>query len=98
MQSGHIPQSLPLPFSSYLQPSNDKQPYTSLKSVEELESTLSSAVGGESKWAELDDKPVVFACGSGMSAAIGWLADTLVREKEGKEPRGALYDEVCLFG
>lgn len=29
-----------------------------------------------------------------MTAAVGWLSDTLVRENEGKEPRGALYDEV----
>jgi thiosulfate/3-mercaptopyruvate sulfurtransferase len=97
MSSGHIPNSLPLPFSSYLEPANDKRSYTTYKSVPELKSTLANAVGGEQKLAELDDKPLVFTCGSGMTAAVGWLADTLVRESEGKEPRGALYDEVSFW-
>jgi thiosulfate/3-mercaptopyruvate sulfurtransferase len=94
MPSGHIPNSLPLPFSSYLEPHNDKQPYSTYKSIPELKSTLAQAVGGESKLTELEDKPIVFTCGSGMTAAVGWLADTVVRESEGKEPRGVLYDEV----
>lgn len=94
MSSGHIPNSLPLPFSSYLEPSDDKRPYSTYKSIPELRSTLAKAVGGETQFSELDSKPVVFTCGSGMTAAVGWLADTLVRESEGKEPRGALYDEV----
>jgi len=97
MPSGHIPNSLPLPFSSYLEPSSDKRPYSVYKSTPELKSTLAKAVGGESQLAELEDKPIVFTCGSGMTAAVGWLADTLVRESEGKEPRGVLYDEVSLF-
>lgn len=94
LSSGHIPNSLPLPFSSYLDPSDDKRPYSTYKSLPELKSTLAKAVGGESRLSELEGKPVVFTCGSGMTAAVGWLADTLVRESEGKEPRGALYDEV----
>ena len=94
MPSGHIPNSLPLPFSSYLEPHKDKQPYSTYKSIPELKATLAEAVGGESKLAELEDKPVVFTCGSGMTAAVGWLADTVVRESEGKEPRGVIYDEV----
>lgn len=93
MPSGHIPNSLPLPFSSYLEPHKDKQPYSTYKSIPELKTTLAQAVGGESKFAELEDKPVVFTCGSGMTAAVGWLADTVVRESEGKESRGVLYDE-----
>lgn len=96
MPSGHIPASLPLPFSSYLQPSSDKRPWSSYKSLEELKSTLAGAVGGETKYQELDAQPLVFTCGSGMTAAVGWLADTLVRESEDKEPRGALYDEVSV--
>ena len=98
MPSGHIPASLPLPFSSYLQPSSDKRPYSSYKSIEELKSTLAGAVGGQAKYEQLDTKPLVFTCGSGMTAAVGWLADTLVRESEGKQPRGALYDEVSFAG
>ena len=94
LSSGHIPNSLSLPFPSYLEQSSNKVPYSLLKPTEELRSTLVKAVGGEDKWAALGDKPVVFTCGSGMTAAVGWLADTLVRESEGKEPRGALYDEV----
>lgn len=94
MPSGHIPTSLPLPFSAYLEPSNDKRPYSSLKPTDQLRNTLVDAVGGESKWKELDQQPLVFTCGSGMTAAVGWLADTLVREEEGKPVRGALYDEV----
>lgn len=96
MSSGHIPSSLPLPFSSYLEPSNDKRPYSSLKSIDQLRSILVDAVGGESRWQELDQQPLVFTCGSGMTAAVGWLADTLVRGNEGKPVRGALYDEASL--
>jgi len=94
MSSGHIPNSLPLPFSSYLEPSDDKRPYSTYRSIPDLKSTLAKAVGGEGEFAQLEDKPVVFTCGSGMTAAVGWLADTLVRESEGKESRGVLYDEV----
>lgn len=97
MSSGHIPNSLPLPFSSYLEPSDDKRPYSKYKSIPDLKSTLAKAVGGESEFAQLEDKPVVFTCGSGMTAAVGWLADTLVRESEGREPRGVLYDEVSWW-
>lgn len=96
MSSGHIPSSLPLPFSSYLEPSSDKRPYSSLRSLDELRSILVNGVGGERAWAELADQPLVFTCGSGMTAAVGWLADTLVRDSEGKPPRGALYDEVSV--
>ena len=97
MSSGHIPNSLPSPFSSYLEPSDDKRPYSRYKSIPDLRLTLAKAVGGESEFAQLADKPVVFTCGSGMTAAVGWLADTLVRESEGKEPRGVLYDEVSWW-
>ncbi|OCF37254.1 thiosulfate/3-mercaptopyruvate sulfurtransferase [Kwoniella heveanensis BCC8398] len=95
LSSGHIPNSSPLPFLSYLNPADDKKPYTSFKSLDELKKVLVDGVGGEDKFRELlqKDQGVVFTCGSGMTAAIGWLANELLREKEGKAFKTALYDE-----
>ncbi|WVR06421.1 hypothetical protein IAU60_003452 [Kwoniella sp. DSM 27419] len=94
LPSGHIPGSKPLPFGSYLNPAGDK-PYSSYKSVPELKEVLVNAVGGQDKFDQLETggKGVVFTCGSGMTAAIGWVANELVKEKEGKALKTALYDE-----
>ncbi|WWD18571.1 hypothetical protein CI109_103024 [Kwoniella shandongensis] len=95
LSSGHIPHSLPAPFVAYIDPASDKKPFSSYKSVPELKEVLAKALGGEDKFEEIqkDGRPVVFSCGSGMTAAIGWLANELIKEKEGKALKTALYDE-----
>lgn len=96
LSSGHIPHSLPAPFLDYLLPSTDSKPYTSFKSPEELRKVLVGAVGGEEAWSELvkGHKNAVFTCGSGMTAAVGWLANEIIREKEGSQVKTSIYDEV----
>ncbi|WVQ80679.1 hypothetical protein IAT38_002784 [Cryptococcus sp. DSM 104549] len=95
LSSGHIPNSLPLPFSAYLDPAAEKKPYSNYKSLPELKEVLQRAVGGNGEWKEIEDgkRTVVFTCGSGMTAAIGWLANELLRESEGKAAKSAIYDE-----
>jgi thiosulfate/3-mercaptopyruvate sulfurtransferase len=95
MSSGHIPASLPVPFTSYLA---TDQPYTTYKSPKELQDVLVQGVGGEAQWEKVKGgKGVVFTCGSGMTAAVGWLANQIITEQLGTgAPNTAIYDEVSL--
>lgn len=95
LPSGHIPNSRSLPFTQYLVPASDKKPFTNYRPVSELKQALTEGLGGETVWDDIvsRDKSIVFSCGSGMTAAIGWLANELIRESEGKAPKSALYDE-----
>jgi thiosulfate/3-mercaptopyruvate sulfurtransferase len=96
LASGHIPNSLSAPFLNYLSPPSDTKPYTSYKSLEELKEVLTKAVGGQAAWDALvkGDKGLVFTCGSGMTAAIGWLANELIRAEQGGNVKSSIYDEV----
>ncbi|ORY25659.1 Rhodanese-like domain-containing protein [Naematelia encephala] len=95
LSSGHIPNSLPAPFSDYLEPPSDTKPYSHYKSLPELKTVLVDAVGGEERWHEIEQghRGVVFSCGSGMTAAIGWLAEELIKDAEGWKGPSAIYDE-----
>ncbi|ORX37307.1 Rhodanese-like domain-containing protein [Kockovaella imperatae] len=95
LPSGHIPNSRSTPFSSYLVPMSDKRPYTSYRPVEELRSVLVDGVGGTESWEKLKsgDGEIIFSCGSGMTAGIGWLAMEMVKHESGEQIRGSLYDE-----
>ena len=95
LPSGHIPNSLPLPFTAYLNPATDAQPYTSYKSPEDIKVALVDAAGGADAWKEIQDgKGVVFSCGSGMTAAVGWLGNELLKEKGEGAVKTSIYDEV----
>lgn len=96
LSSGHIPHSLSLPFSTYLEPSSSQKPFTSFKSADELREVLENGVGGKDKWAAVEkgEKGVVFTCGSGMTAAVGWLANEVLKEQGGGAAKTAIYDEV----
>lgn len=96
MPSGHIPNSLSLPFPTYLEPANDSKPYTSYKSPDQLKQVLVDGVGGEQQWKAIEngEKAMILTCGSGMTAAVGWWADQMVAEKEGTLRKTAIYDEV----
>ncbi|WVN85134.1 uncharacterized protein L203_100276 [Cryptococcus depauperatus CBS 7841] len=95
LSSGHIPNSLSLPFTQHLVPAGEKKPYSSFKPVEELKQVLIDGMGGKDVWdgAQDERRTVVYSCGSGMTAAIGWVANELIREREGKTVKSALYDE-----
>lgn len=85
-----------MPFSSYLNPSSSSVPYTSLKSPAELREVLIQGVGGESAWEAVTkgENGVVFTCGSGMTAAVGWLANEVAKEDGSGAVKTAIYDEV----
>ena len=96
LSSGHIPNSVPAPFLDYLAPPSDDKPYTSFKEPAKLKAVLVKAVGGKDVWDEMvkGDKNAVFTCGSGMTAAVGWLANEVVRPEEGSKVKTSIYDEV----
>ncbi|KAL7423012.1 hypothetical protein Q5752_002311 [Cryptotrichosporon argae] len=94
LSSGHMPNSRSLPFTELLAPASADRPYSSFKKPAELRQVLRAAAGDT--WADVEkgDKEVVFTCGSGMTAAIGWAATRIVAEAEGKQPvKAAIYDE-----
>ena len=100
LPSGHIPNSLSCPFANYLLNRSDDRPYKSYRSKEELESILMQGVGGEDVWERLKggEGEIIFACGSGMTAVIGWLALQLLQSgSEGAKIKASLYDEVSLL-
>lgn len=100
MPSGHIPNSLSLPFSSLVKQIESKDPrlngesYTVLKDQTELWRAISDSVGGmealdKLRQASSAAEPAVTAtCGSGMSAAVIWAA------LQQLGITSALYDEV----
>lgn len=97
LSSGHMPHSVNLPFTEFLVAADDKRPYTTYKSPEELRNVLVNAVGGEEKWKNLVEggdahRALVFTCGSGMTACVGWLATQIVAQTE-PAPPAAIYDE-----
>lgn len=92
MSSGHMPHSVSLPFVNLLsQPSKTTPSYKTLLPTEELRSVILKAIGGNEQQLQsiLDGKTsVVSSCGSGMTAAIIWLALQELGVKS------AVYDEV----
>lgn len=92
LSSGHMPHSVSLPFSVLLsEPSTTQPPYKTLLPREKLKSAILKALGGDEAklQAMLAGKlSVVNSCGSGMTAAIIWLALQELGVKS------AVYDEV----
>ncbi|GAA5832585.1 hypothetical protein JCM11251_001377 [Rhodosporidiobolus azoricus] len=91
LSSGHIPYSTSLPFSSVLsEPSATEPSYKTLKSPEELEGVFEGALGRE-EWEKVKsgERGVVTTCGSGMTAAVLWLA----LQRAGVSEKVGLYDE-----
>jgi 3-mercaptopyruvate sulfurtransferase SseA len=41
-------------------------------------------------------RELIFSCGSGMTAGVGWLGFELVKAVEGGKGVGTIYDEVSL--
>lgn len=96
LPSGHIPHSLPLPFSDLLTEPSDAEPYTRYKSLPQLTQVIVDGAGGQTVWDEisLDGRGLIFSCGSGMTACVGWLGARAVAEAEGRKlVNEAVYDE-----
>lgn len=106
LSSGHIPNSLSLPFNTLLTPSNPDRPYTSYLSPSSLRETILSSLTfpGETpkdaqvRWENIKrgKKGVVWSCGSGMTACVGvWGMRVLASAEERDEGmRVGIYDEV----
>ncbi|PRQ73453.1 Rhodanese-like domain-containing protein [Rhodotorula toruloides] len=91
LSSGHMPHSISLPFQSALSPeSSTTPPYRTLLKPEELEKVFVGALGKE-KWEKVKqgEKSVTATCGSGMTAAVLWLA----LQRAGVTDNTAIYDE-----
>ena len=97
--SGHMPHSISIPFNKLLTTNSfEGGNYTTLLPPSELRGVLLRSFSA-SDTAEGDrilqrilggQQPVVVSCGSGMTAAIIWLA----LQELGTRSRVALYDEV----
>lgn len=103
LSSGHIPHSLSLPFTTFLQsrtytPTGQGAPitFTEMASSSALHESLEGAVGKElADQIRSGKRSVAASCGSGMTAGVIWLALKIM----GVEKVG-LYDEVsytCSF-
>ncbi|TFK41401.1 Rhodanese-like domain-containing protein [Crucibulum laeve] len=76
LSSGHIPNSLSLPFNLFLQKHNakDGSEYTTFLPQAELRQTLHNSVGADrAEQIIKGEKYVVTSCGSGMTAGVLWL-------------------------
>jgi hypothetical protein len=106
LSSGHIPNSLSLPFNALLAPSNPDRPYTSYLPPSSLRETILSSLTfpGETpkdaqvRWENIKrgKKGVIWSCGSGMTACVGvWGMRVLASAEERDEGmRAGIYDEV----
>ncbi|GAA6049395.1 hypothetical protein JCM3770_007324 [Rhodotorula araucariae] len=93
LSSGHMPYAFSLPFQSVLTAESSTDPsYKTFLPPAELEKVFVRAMG-EEKWAAVKrgDKPVIATCGSGMTAAVLWLA----LQRAGAPPID-IYDEAEL--
>jgi len=92
LPSGHIPNSISLPFSLLLQSVQTTKggQFTELRSPEELREIIAKAVGSDNPIQPGSKIKIVNTCGSGMTAAIIWLA----LQRLGID--SALYDESWI--
>ncbi|KAL1738374.1 Rhodanese-like domain-containing protein [Schizophyllum fasciatum] len=90
IRSGHMPKSVSLTFSLFLQNNNvNGKEFTTYLPPDKIREALVGAVGAERAQAIIDGKlPVITSCGSGMTAAIVWLG---LRQLGVKDV--SLYDE-----
>ncbi|KAJ7169646.1 Rhodanese-like domain-containing protein [Mycena filopes] len=91
LSSGHIPNSLSLPFNLFLENNvaKDGSSYTTLLPESKLRAAITDALGPERARSLFDGKvSVIASCGSGMTAAILWLGLQSLGVKQ-----IAIYDE-----
>ncbi|GAA5880393.1 hypothetical protein JCM8547_007537 [Rhodosporidiobolus lusitaniae] len=91
LSSGHMPGAFNVPSPAVLsEPTSTEPSYKTLKSPEELEGVFKNALG-EEQWKKVKEgeRPVLTSCGSGMTAAIVWLA----LQRTGVTDNVSIYDE-----
>ncbi|KAJ7932638.1 Rhodanese-like domain-containing protein [Mycena leptocephala] len=91
LSSGHIPNSLSLPFNLFLQNNiaKDGSSYTTFLSEQQLRTAVVDALGPEKANSVFNgDVSVIASCGSGMTAAVLWLGLQLLGVKQ-----VSIYDE-----
>ena len=90
LSSGHMPNSESLPFTELLasQPATSGTSYSTLLPASELLPVVKRALGADAEAVLALEKPVTNSCGSGMTAAVLWLA----LKELGVD--SAIYDEV----
>ena len=95
LSSGHMPHSVSLPFNDLrTAPSDTTPPYQSMLSAEALRQVVLKALGGDSsKLQEVLEgrRGVINSCGSGMTAAVIWLA------LQELGVNSSIYDEVSVL-
>ncbi|OCH96593.1 Rhodanese-like protein [Obba rivulosa] len=88
LPSGHIPHSFSLPFQVFLNAPNEVQPYVTLRTPEDMRSSLENVLPRGHLDAILEGRrKVATSCGSGMTAGILWLGLQTLGAK------AAIYDE-----
>ncbi|KAJ7431788.1 Rhodanese-like domain-containing protein [Mycena galericulata] len=91
LSSGHIPNSLSLPFNAFLQNNvteNGTQ-YTTFLPQDQIRSAVVQAIGVDRANSVFNGTmPVIASCGSGMTAAVLWLGLQLLDVKQ-----ISIYDE-----
>ncbi|GAA99977.1 uncharacterized protein L969DRAFT_53738 [Mixia osmundae IAM 14324] len=92
LSSGHMPHSISVPFSSLLDSS--QAGYTTLRTADELQYAFIDALGGAAALDQLraGKRSLITSCGSGMTAAIIWLAAKLLAI-----PKVSIFDEVSMI-
>lgn len=93
LRSGHIPHSFSVPFSQLLEEhhSSSGSPYTTLKEPKELHQVLENILSAKGNIEGALGRRLVSTCGSGMTAAIIWLALQRIGINS------SIYDEVGLL-
>jgi len=91
LPSGHIPHSISLPFDTLLKTHNHgRDTFTTLRQPEELRRIFVDKLGWDTALQPIARRRIVNTCGSGMTAAIIWLA----LQRLGID--SALYDESWM--
>ncbi|KAK7463824.1 hypothetical protein VKT23_005761 [Stygiomarasmius scandens] len=91
LSSGHMPNSVSLPFNVFLDQKHGigNSTFTVFKDVAGIQKALEDAVGqDEAARIIKGDRPIITSCGSGMTAGILWLGLKLLGVT-----KTALYDE-----
>jgi thiosulfate/3-mercaptopyruvate sulfurtransferase len=93
LSSGHIPHSLSIPFTSFLQTHSSPHSsakYTTYRTTAEIGQALVDAVGAIRLEQILKgERSIITSCGSGMTAGVLWLGLKLLGVRQ-----VGLYDEV----
>ncbi|KAK1229378.1 hypothetical protein PQX77_007555 [Marasmius sp. AFHP31] len=90
LSSGHIPNSLSLPFNTFLETrQNPGGTYTVFRSESEIQRALNETLGSQQAELVLNgQRSIVTSCGSGMTAGVLWLGLKLLGVN-----KVGLYDE-----